>query len=76
MGRLRFVNGFVYSNVLMSLLEACRHHSLGVRDSTWLLVIRANRLARRSLTKTMDWCREAASRCFVLEGGFLLSDLR
>ena len=50
--------------------------TLGVRYSTSLLAISANRLARRPLAKTTDGRREAAPRCFVDEGGVLLSDLR
>ena len=49
---------------------------LGFRYSTSLLAISANRLARRPLAKTTDGRREAAPRCFVDEGGVLLSDLR
>ena len=49
---------------------------LGVRYSTSLLASSANRLARRPLAKTTDGRREAAARCFVDEGGVLLSDLR
>ena len=51
-------------------------HILGVRYSTSLLAISANRLARRPPAKTTDGRREAAPRCFVDEGGVLLSDLR
>ena len=46
------------------------------RYSTSLLAISANRLARRPPAKTTDGRREAAPRCFVDEGGVLLSDLR
>ena len=48
----------------------------GFRYSTSLLANSANRLAIRLLAKTTDGRREAASRCFVDEGGVLLSDLR
>ena len=49
---------------------------LGFRYSTSLLAISANRLAERPPSKTTDGRREAAPRCFVDEGGVLLSDLR
>ena len=44
---------------------------LGVRYSTSLLAITANRLARRPPAKTTDGRREAAPRFFVDEGGRL-----
>ena len=65
----------------MTIPECCfgaqtHHRILGFRYSTSLLAISANRLARSPTAQTTDGRREAAPRCFVDEGGVLLSDLR
>ena len=64
---------------LLSLIRARDNTStrnLGFRYSTSVLAISANRLSRRPPAKTTHGPRQAAPRCFVDEGGVLLSDLR
>ena len=70
----RFSKHAVPTRLFVSQVNNDLH--LGFRYSKSLLAISANRLARHHPAKTTDGHREAAPRCFVDEGGVLLSDFR